>query len=190
MKLAARDAALVALVAVAILGCDQPGNERVAVIDLLRQAQSAEKRPLQGTFELVDHQCGAESHASLAVPATSRVIWSIKLPDRAVLATEVAVEGPPGASVVFRVGVSDDRIYEQIDMRTVAADACENGWTPVTIDLGRYSGWKFSLFYRPRNKTWRLVLAVNSEGGAPTRAFWGRARIETDTAAAKRFYRR
>ena len=181
---------VVALAGLALLGCDAPRADRIAVTDLMRQSQSAEKRPLGGTFELLEHECGTESHPSLAVPAASRVIWSLKLPDRAVLATEVALEGSPGASATFRVGISDDRVYEQLGARAVSADACGHGWTPIEIDLGPYSGWKFSLFYQPRNRTWRLVLGTTPESGAPTRAFWGRLRIETDTAAAKRFYRR
>lgn len=185
-----RCALFAALAGLSLLACEQPGADRIAVIDLMRQWQSAEKRPLGGTFELLEHRCGTESHASLAVPAASRVIWSLKFPDRAVLATEVALEGSPGASAAFRVGISDDRIYEQLDVRAVSADACGHGWTPIEIDLGPYSGRKFSLFYRPRNRTWRLVLGTLPESGTPTRAFWGRLRIVTDTAAAKRFYRR
>lgn len=185
-----RLATVVALVALGVLACGEPRGDRVLVIDLLRQSQFAEKRPPGGAFDLVDHQCGSESHASLAVPVASRVIWSVKLPDRAVLSTEVAVDGPPGAWSAFRVGISDDRVYEQLEMRRVAAETCGDAWTPIEVDLGRYSGWKFSLFYRPRTRTWRLVLGVNVESGAPTRAFWGRLRIEADTAAAKRFYRR
>jgi hypothetical protein len=181
---------LAALAGLALLACHEPRGDRVAVIDLLRQSPSAEKRPLAGTFDLVEHQCGSVSRPSLDVPAASRVTWSLKLPDRAVLTTEVALEGPQGASAVFRVGISDDRFYKELEVRAVSADACGSTWTPIQVDLGAYSGLKFSLFYRPRHRTWRLVLGVLPETGAPSRALWGRPRIETDAGAAKRFYRR
>jgi hypothetical protein len=182
-------AALLASIALALQGCHAPAGERLVLIDLLRQPH-AEKRPIGGTFELVDHECGAERFASLAVPPASRVTWSLRLPDRAVLSSAMALEGALGASAVFRVGISDGRIYETLQMHTISSGACRQAWTPLSIELGRYSGWKFSLFYRPRKQTWQLILGVNPVSGESTKALWARPRIETDTAAAKRFYER
>jgi hypothetical protein len=181
---------IIACAALGLAACDRTPSDRMVVIDLLRQTAAAEKRPLGGTFEVVEHRCGDESRPSLSVPVASRVTWSTRFPDRAVLLADAALSGPPGASATFRVGISDDRIYEQLASHTVVADACGPTWMSLEIDLRRYSGWQFSLFYRPRNRTWRIVFGVNAEQGAPERAFWGRPRVESDAAAAKRFYRR
>jgi hypothetical protein len=107
-----------------------------------------------------------------------------------VLHTAVAVEGAPGSAVTFRVGISDDRIYEPLASIDVAADACGKGWTPLAVDLSRYAGRKFSLFYQPNGRQWRLVLGTNRRGGGPDRAYWARPAIETDTGAAKDYFTR
>ena len=171
-----------------VLGCDRELQPRIRAVDLLKQLVHAEKRPVDGTFELVDHGCGATRHPSLAVPAPSRLTWSTKFPDGAVFTSGAAVDGPPGASAVFRVGVSDDRIYEQLETRTVTADECGRAWTPIVVNLQQYTGWRFSLFYQPRGRTWRLVLGVNAGSVAPTRAYWAVPQIEADLDAVKRFY--
>jgi hypothetical protein len=171
-------------------GCGASPGERVRVIDLLRQLPSAERRPVSGRFEIVDHTCDARSLTSLAVPATSRVIWTLKLPARAVFNVHAAVDGPPGASALFRIGVSDDRIYEQLATQTVTADECGLAWVPISVNLGGYGGWKFSIFYQPGGRTWRLVLGVNQGDSAADRAYWALPGIDTDAGAARGFYTR
>lgn len=177
-------------VPLSILGCDRQMDHRVRAIDLLKQLGNAEKRPVNGVFELVAHGCGDGRHLSLAVPASSRLTWSTKFPDGGVFTSRVAVAGPPGASALFRVGVSDDRVYEQLETRTVTTDECRRAWTPIEVNLKQYTGWKFSIFYQPRRRTWRLVLGVNAGSVAPDRAYWGAPQIEADIDAAKRFHRR
>ncbi|HJR59813.1 MAG TPA: hypothetical protein VJ813_10455 [Vicinamibacterales bacterium] len=178
------------LVVLALAACDSSRGPRLRAIDLLKQFGAAETRPVSGRFEMEDRECGGQSHGSLAVPPTSRVIWPLRLPERAVFATQVAVTGPPGASAAFRVGISDDRIYEPLATQTVSASDCARGWVPIEVDLGRYSGWKFSIFYQPARREWRLVLGVNAAAGAPERAYWALPGIETDARAAQRFRRR
>lgn len=172
-----------------VIGCDREPEPRIRAVDLLKQLGHAEKRPVNGTFELVDQGCGGVRRPSLAVPASSRLTWSTKFPDGAVFTSGAAVVGPPGASAVFRVGVSDDRIYEQLETRTVTADDCGRAWTAIVVNLQQYTGWRFSLFYQPRGRTWHLVLGVNAGSVAPTRAYWGMPQVEAELDAVKRFYR-
>jgi hypothetical protein len=170
--------------------CSSSHGERVRVIDLLRQISTAETRPVSGRFEVTEHLCGDQPRASVAVPANSRVTWAVMLPDRAVVVTGAALTGPSGARAAFRVGVSDERIYEPLWLQAVSADACGRGWTPIEVDLGKYSGRKFSIFYRPSAKTWRIVLGVDVEAGNPERAHWAVPGIYTDISGAARFHRR
>lgn len=170
--------------------CERPRGVQVQVIDLMERLSAAEIRPVNGPFEVREATCGDATRPSLAVPASSRAIWSTLLPSRAVLTAGLAVDGPPGSAVLFRVGISDDRVYEGLASVTVRADDCANGWTPVTVDLRDYSGAKFSLFYRPNERTWRIVLATNIEDGAVARAYWAQPGISSDTAAAHDYVNR
>ena len=171
-------------------GCARSQGERLRVVDLLEHESSAEKRPVGGSFEIRELTCGGVSRTALAVPGSSRVIWPLPLPARGVLAAGAAVEGAPGASVTFRVGISDDRIYEGLQSIQVAADACGRAWVPLAVDLSLYGGIKFSIFYQPNRRTWRLVLATNPEQGHVVRAYWARPVVESDQAAAKEYFAR
>lgn len=177
-------------IAISISACERPRGEQVRVIDLMERLSAAETRPAGGSFEIREMTCGGSTRPSLAVPPSSRAIWTTLLPSRAVLSAGLAVEGPPGSAVLFRVGVSDDRVYEELASVTVRADDCETAWTPVSIDLGGHSGLKFSLFYQPNRRTWRIVLATNIEEGAVVRAYWAQPGISSDTAAAHDYVNR
>jgi hypothetical protein len=180
----------VALMMMGTAACGGPRAEQVRVIDLMERLSAAETRPVDGPFEIREATCGNTPRPSLAVPPSSRAIWSTLLPSRAVLTAGLAVDGPPGSAVLFRVGISDDRMYEGLASIAVRADDCSNGWTPVSVDLGDYSGVKFSLFYQPNRRNWRIVLATNVEEGAVVRAYWAQPGISSDTSAAHDYVNR
>jgi hypothetical protein len=53
----------------------------------------------------------------------------------------------------------------------------------VSIDLSAYGGFKWSLFYRPREKTWRIIfnttiMRLGRPVEATDRLFWGRPSID------------
>ena len=175
---------------IALGACDRARGEQVRIIDLMERLSMAETRPVGGPFETRLVTCGNRTRPSLAVPPSSRAIWSTLLPSRAVLTAGLGVEGPPGSAVLFRVGISDDRLYEGLASITVRADDCGDGWTPVSVDLGAYSGVKFSLFYQPNQRNWRIVLATNIEEGAVVRAYWAQPGISSDAAAAHDYVNR
>lgn len=192
MRLVHRRAQLagLALGIIAMGACDRPRGEQVRVIELMDRLSMAETRPVAGAFDIREVTCGNTQRPSLAVPPSSRAIWSTLLPSRAVLTAGLAVDGPPGSAVLFRVGISDDRVYEGLASITVRADDCGQGWTPVSVDLGDYSGVKFSLFYQPNNRRWRIVLATNIEAGAAVRAYWAQPGISSDASAAHEYVNR
>jgi hypothetical protein len=156
------------------------------VIDLLRWFRSAEARPAHGRFELAQHTFGADARAILLVPVPSRVVWQARIPRRAILhvAPGVAPSSAPG-SVRFRIGVSDDRIYESLAEMTMGPRAV--GPQPIAVDLSAYAGRKWSLFYRPEERPWRLVLSADHVGGSVTEALWVEPRIEAAAGDARRF---
>lgn len=83
----------------------------------------------------------------------------------------------------FRFGISDDRIYEALAAETPAAGA----WHEMRIDLSRYAGRKFSIFYQPDGRTWRLVFATDQLAGEACTAFWGEPAVYADVEAARQF---
>lgn len=124
------------------------------------------------------------------MPVPSRVTWTQALPVRGMLRVDAAVPGESGPAVVlFRIGISDDRVYEGLVEREIATGDSRQGWTPMRADLSDYAGRKFSLFYRPDNRRWRIVLGAYAVSGATGWAYWGAPGIEADGEAARRFIR-
>jgi hypothetical protein len=124
---------------------------------------------------------------SIVSPAPSRVIWRLPLPRRAILRASLALESSevPPSPVRFRVGISDDRVYEGLDAITIPPD--RRGWTELRVDLSAYAGWKWSLFYRPDRVIWHLVLAVDAASGGAVAAVWGSPEIVTDARGLREY---
>lgn len=186
----ARRASAVAL-AVAILfavACNRNTSAPVRVIDLLERVDQAELRPGEGAFTVVQHRCGDDSRPSLSVPPVSRVTWQTTLPERGRLVTAAALTGGADASASFRIGISDDRTYEALLVRPVAAAACGDGWVPMEVDLSGYAGRKLSLFYQPWKTAWRVIFSVTQDAGAPAQAFWAMPAIDADRKSARAFF--
>jgi hypothetical protein len=158
-------------------------SSSILVVDFIKTFASAEKRPA-AAYSLTDHSIQGVNHPSIAAPAPGRIIWELRLPRRGVFHAAVAIEGT--VPVRFRVGVSDDRIYEGLASTTVSSPAA---WTDLQADLSAYAGWKWSLFYRPETRAWRVVLSTDAIGG-PGRAIWGVPSISTDTSGAREYARR
>ena len=174
--------------------CSTGGPEpriSIRVVDFVRRFGQAETRPASGRFGLAQHTLGGTLRASIDVPVPSRTIWSIPIPRRATLnALAGVLPASVPAIVRFRVGVSDDRIYEELVSHTVIAEAGrEGGWAPIQADLSAYAGWQWSIFFRPERRAWRVVLSTDAVEveGAGNRAIWGEPGIDTDLAAARHF---
>jgi hypothetical protein len=141
-------------------------------IDLLRELPRAALAPAGEAAErirvtLVDGPDGARP--ALVMHPTSRVIWQVQMAERAELRTTLArlPGGEPAATVSVRIGVSDERIYEDYFREALDPPAGEQAdWRPLVIDLAYYSGPKWSLFYQPSRRLWSLVLNVQGDGQA------------------------
>jgi hypothetical protein len=167
-------------------------DTQVLAIDLLRTFPAAEKRPAGGAFAVREHTLREQSRASLIVPPDSRIIWTTWLPHRATLAFHAAVpDGQGPASVECRIGISDDRIYTTLAETVVSsADTSSKGWIPITADLSPYAGRKMSLFYRPDERRWRIIVATRAISGSPSHVYLGDPGIRTDNEGAREYVKR
>ena len=175
------------LIGLSAVWCGQAGpTPRVRHVDLLASLPRAEKRPLGSEFSAGVVTLGGETHTALEVPSASRVIWSERLPDHAALETAVGVSPALSAAgrgnAVFRIGIADERSYDELLIAAVPLDAPPR-WQRVSIDLSKYGGFKWSLFYRPRWKIWKVTFNTTLEGlgrraGAADRLYWARPMVD------------
>jgi hypothetical protein len=176
----------IVLAALSAIGCHQrDAQTRARRVDLLATVDHAEKRlqgdPVSTTLATLD----GETAPALDVPVISRIVWTVRMPDRAVLRTapgapQLAAAG--GARALFRIGISDERSYDGLLASEIGLGSAR-GWKPVSIDLSKYSGFKWSVFYHPRQKTWKVIFNTTITGlgrpVAPTdRLFWAHPSIE------------
>lgn len=149
-------------------------------IDLLDHVPSAEIRP-EGrppdAVQVMAAVVGGDARRSLSVAVPSRVAMRLRIPPHAVFSTALGVDAraghEAGSGVAFSVGISDGRTYERLLERTIlAADSAS--WQPATMDLRRYAGWQWSLFYHPSSITWQIVLNAYAAGppSETLRALW------------------
>jgi hypothetical protein len=183
----------VALLLCVSLACGSRGEPSIQVLDLVGDLQRAEKRPSAAAFQVTEHTLASVRHATIDTSAPSRIIYTTKFPPRGVLRTDVAVlsanESGGGGTVRFRIGISDRRVYEPLAERLVTvAETVRAGWTHLAVDLSRYGGWQWSLFYRPGRHAWQLILNADQVEGQ-TRALWGAPAVETDQRSARAWRR-
>jgi hypothetical protein len=150
-------------------------------VDLLQELQKAEVRPrppAPDTVRVVMADVAGRSMRSLSVRVPTRVAFAaVRIPNHATLSTFLAVQShgasDGGGGVEFRLGISDGRTYEQLLEHSILVGIRQE-WFPVQVDLSRYAGWQWSLFYHPSRLTWSLVL--NSypvgPGSGDLRALW------------------
>lgn len=179
-----------AVLILAASACTREPGPPVPAVDLVKLSARAEKRPAGASFEIAERPCGASPLPGLAVPVPSRVTYRLNFPRHAQLVTVPVLDGTTGATAEFRIGISDRRTYETLAIRIASAGDCAAAVSPMTIDLSGFAGWQWSLFYRPDERTWELILGVTGMGGEIRGALWGMARVETDSREARAFLAR
>ena len=160
-------ASLVALLA-SPAGCGR--SRQPTQIDLLSLLPLAEKRPLttaSDAFVVRDLPFEGRTMPAVIVPQPSRIVWTVRIPRHATLTTHAglipASTGKYAGEAVFRIGVSGGRIYEQVYQRHLSPGTVEADRTfvPIAVDLSAWAGWQWSLFYRPSETSWNVVLSVD-----------------------------
>lgn len=172
----------------ALAACAPADPSPVRIVDLVRDFRDAEARPSRAAFEVADVSVSGQSLPTIRTIAPSRLIFVLPVPRRSTFAARVAIEGgvdgTPPQPLRFRVGVSDDRIYEQLS-DVLLTPGVQAGWTELRADLSAYAGWQWSLFYRPEERRWRLVLSTDAVSGVRARGVWGAPGIDGDRSAAR-----
>jgi hypothetical protein len=160
-------------------------------VNVLREIDRADKRPPSG-FTLGERRLDAAARPSIAAIVPSRLTLPLPLPRHGVFHVFVALDDAPAAprttGVRLRVGISDHRIYE--GLTEVILTPGTRGWTDLRVDLSAYAGWKWSLFYRPDQTIWRLVLAADALDNVPATVLWGEPEIVTDRRSAREYIAR
>ncbi len=98
---------------------------------------------------------------------------------------------PPEAdgAVAVRVGVSDNRIYNTVVEPTIATTN-KDAWVLVDADLSLYAGRKWSLFYRPDETKWRIVIGTHVISGTVANVYLGAPALMSDVEGAREYLRR
>jgi hypothetical protein len=180
--------AVLAALGLTLAACAPADLPPVRIVNLVRDFRDAEARPSRAAFEVADVSVAGQSEPAIRTIAPSRLIFVLPLPRRSTFAARVAIDGGiDGASpqpLQFRVGVSDDRIFEQL-ADVLLTPGMQAGWTELRADLSAYAGWQWSLFYRPEERRWRLVLSTDAVSGVGGRGVWGAPGIDGDRSAAR-----
>jgi hypothetical protein len=180
--------AAMAALAIAASGCAPADRSPIRIVDLVRDARGADARPSPAAFEVGDVTIAGQSGPAIKTRAPSRLVYVLPIPLRSTFSARVGldggVDGGAPQPLRFRVGISDDRIYEQLASVQLTPGA-ETGWVDIRADLSHYAGWQWSVFYRPGARRWRLVLSTDAVSGIPGRGVWSVPGIDGDRAAAR-----
>lgn len=151
------------------------GAQAIQLIPLLG---SADKRPAGGTFQIVDAELNGDTKQAIYTVPTSRIIYRVRIPDDAWL--RVAVGTRPdswtqeGDGVLFRVGVSDGRRYDELFTQHVnpLANAGDRKWIQVWVDLSAYGSEEVELIFNTNTSP-----EGKGDDGRNDHALWGAPEI-------------
>ncbi len=132
------------------------GREGAPAVDLVEQFPSAEKRsglPQDKALSIVNLTVNGETRRGIFAHPPSRITWKLTIPQDAWLRTSLALNpemwDKESDGVLFRIGVSDGRKYDEllsqhVDPHNAAGD---RRWLPVSIDLSAYARQEVSLIF-------------------------------------------
>lgn len=173
-------AVAVVIVAVAGYWYTRSGDDDVIEVDLIARLDTAEKRSQQPPgeiFTVVDQDINGEVMKAINVHPDSRITWKVHVPQNAWLRTALGIK--PGAwskegdGVLFRVGVSQGGVYEELLKQHVnpAAVGGDRRWIPVTLDLSPFADHDVEIIF---NTNASLPGAVDSRNDW---AVWGHPQV-------------
>lgn len=126
-----------------------PGEAAVDLIAMFAQLPEDRRRsnmPADQAFQVENVDIAGEQKPSLFAHPTSRVTYTVTIPNdawfRSWLALKQEVWTTSEDGVLFRMGISDGRTYEELINQHVdpANNASDRRWVPVTADLSAYAG--------------------------------------------------
>lgn len=132
----------------------------VAAAQLLDRFAQAKKQPDEASlYSVVDANLNGETKKALAIaPAIgTRVTFRVAVPDDGWLSVALGLKPEAwtqeGDGVLFFVGISDGRAYEQLFSQHVHpfANQGDRKWIPAMVDLSAYSGEEVDLIFNTRS---------------------------------------
>ena len=149
-KIVAALAAVAVVVAIVAFWMLRKGSNAV-VIDLVSQLGDAQKQtnwtePGDAPFTVKNVSLAGESHKAVFAPAFSRIRWKVQVPRRGTLEVYYGLRedgwAGDGNGVVFSIGVSDGRTFEEFVREAVNPkdNDRDRRWLSATIDLAAYEG--------------------------------------------------
>lgn len=130
---------------------------------LFDRFDAAERRGVPS--ERTEIQVGGASRRVIVAHPPTRLTWTKRVPANAWVSTAAGLKPGaamlPGGAVLFRVAITDGRIHEILYSSELTAASLGAAPQPVSIDLGGFAGWQWSLFYRPGERDWRLMLTTS-----------------------------
>jgi hypothetical protein len=149
-KVAAALAGLAVVLALVAFWVLRSGGTAVAIdlISLLPEAQKVSQwaGPGDPPFTVRNISLAGESHQAVFAPAFTRIRWKVQVPRRGVLEVHYALREDAwtgdGNGVVFSIGVSDGRSFEEFVREAVNPkdNDRDRRWLSATIDLAAYEG--------------------------------------------------
>lgn len=139
--------------------------------DLIAALPRAERRAIKPDVAIRTAMVGTpdDQRPSILTDTPARITWTLRLPARAHVRTAVQLvpdaSGKIGDGAAARVGISDNRSYQQLVRVVLDASTPPHHWQPIDVDLSEYSGWKFSLFYHPSRQDWRVIFGADAAPG-------------------------
>ncbi len=127
--------------------------DELDLIALYPQAERRSSGNIQEAFDVVFVTIEGETHRAIFMHPTSRLIYKVTVPPNGWLRTWLALRPEvwerEGDGVLFRLGVSDGRKYDEllnqhVNPRSVPED---RRWIPVTIDLSPYAGQQVDVIF-------------------------------------------
>jgi hypothetical protein len=179
---------IIALVAILVLLAAgiwyvRSGRSSAVAIDLVELFPSAEQRsnvqPLNLAFALKDETLAGETRKAIYMVPTSRLTYKrVEVPDSGWLRVwlglreEAWTQSTDG--VLFRVGVSDGRTYDELLKQHVDPlhNTNDRRWIPVTIDLSAYAGQQVDFIFNTNSS-----LPGRGDDSTYDFAVWGQPEI-------------
>lgn len=124
--------------------------ESGVVHDLAHRVEVANlRRPNPEVFTVRDVTIGGISRPSIVSSGPSRIAWDITLPRGARVEAYVGVPeaGLASGGVLFRIGTSTGKLFEDLITQTVPPATGASEWTFMAADLSHLSGRKISLIF-------------------------------------------
>jgi hypothetical protein len=152
---------IVGVVAVVALGAwwyVRSGRENVAV-DLIQQLPGAKVASSGDPVTTGEVTINNETKRAITIKnvAGTRVTWKVTVPDNGTLLTSLGMTEQgwtmPGDGVLFSVGVSDGKNYDELLslMMNPFANAGDRKWNDISIDLSQYAGETVDVIFNTRS---------------------------------------